>query len=263
MPPIMTSLLRQMAAARERKYKTFQEALANCQNLGYADTDLASQVVNRTNKLVSENFKNHKLSESDMTIILMALCASQDRTIRVLDFGGGGGYHYFLFKAWCHPTTNVDWLVIETAEMVQKSHEMINSELNFTTQIPANKDNCFDLVIVASSLQYASDPIAILKQLINLNSKSFCITRMPLLLHDDEIVSVQTSNLSAHGPGKFEQTIQNKEVKTPITFLPKRKIIKELEYKYGFFQITKDTKSSFQFRGKAIPAFTIICRLVR
>ena len=262
MPPIMTSLLRQVTAGRARKYKSFQEALADCHNLGYADADIARQVVDRTNKLVSEKFKNHKLSESDMRIILMALCASQDRTIRVLDFGGGAGYHYFLFKAWCHSTTKVDWLVIETAPMVEKSQEMGNPELIFTTQIPTNKDNCFDLVVVASSLQYTSDPIATLQQLIDLKSEFLCITRMPMLLHDDQIITIQTSTLSAHGPGNFEQAIQNRKVHTPITFLPKQKLIEALEYKYGSFQITQDAKSSFQFRGKEIPAFGIICRLI-
>jgi putative methyltransferase (TIGR04325 family) len=262
LPPMMTSLIRQITAPKARRYKSFQEALADCQNLGYADSDIASQVVNRTTKLVSEEFKNHKLSESDMRIILMGLRASQDRRIRVLDFGGGAGYHYFLFKSWCHPTTKVDWLVIETPTMVELSHGMRNSELNFVSEIPTKTEDSFDLVVVASSLQYTSDPIAILYKLINLNPEFFCITRTPMLFDDEEIITVQTSLLHSHGPGNFEQVIQNKKVQTPITFLPKLKLIEALEYKYGSFQINQDAKSSFQFKGKEIPAFGIICRLL-
>jgi len=197
-----------------------------------------------------------------MRIILMALRASQDRKIRVIDFGGGAGYHYFLFKAWCHPSTKVDWLVIETPPMVEKSQGMGNSELIFTSEIPTKTENCFDLVVVASSLQYTSDPTAILQQLIELNPEYFCITRMPMLLHDDQIITIQTSSLSSHGPGNFEHTVQNKKVHTPITFVSKLRIFEALDDKYGSFQITQDENSSFQFKGKEIPAFGIICRLI-
>jgi putative methyltransferase (TIGR04325 family) len=261
LPPLITSLLKQVITPRTRKYETFQDALADCNNLGYSDTDIARQVVERTTQLISGSFRNQKFSDSDLRIVLMALIASRNGSIRVLDFGGGAGYHYFLFKTLCPPSTKIDWLVLETQSMVRESQGIKNSELNFKSKIPVNSKDSFDLIIVASSLQYTSNPLTVLQQLIDLNSEFFCLTRTPLFLNGDCLVTVQKSILSAHGPGDFNQLPQKKTVLTPITFLPKAAIVKALESKYGVIQITQDAQSSFQFNGKEIPAFGILCGL--
>ena len=100
LPPFLISFMRLIRKNNSKTYLTFQDALFDCQNLGYLDSKIVNHVKSKTQKLVSESFENYELSESDLRILLMAFRASQRGSLKVLDFGGAAGYHYFLFKKW-------------------------------------------------------------------------------------------------------------------------------------------------------------------
>jgi putative methyltransferase (TIGR04325 family) len=248
--------MKRIKTSNSKKYSSFQDALLDCQNLGYLDSEIANHVKNKTQKLVSESFENYELSESDLRILLMAFRASQRGSLKVLDFGGAAGYHYFLFKKWCTANTAVEWTVVETKTMVDKCIDLQNSELRFVSNIPTDRKSSFDLILAASSLQYTSDPLAVLTELLQMNSTFFCITKTPMLSSSETLICIQASKLSDHGPGKKFIGGENELVLTPVTFMFKDSVLRKFQEENYSFQVTQDTRSSFQFNRKEIPTFT-------
>jgi putative methyltransferase (TIGR04325 family) len=259
LPPYLFNLIKRVKKKNSISYTLFEDALLECNNLGYSDADIVNHVKSKTLELNSENFREHDLSESDLRILLMASRCLGNGSLKVLDFGGGAGYHYYLFKSWFPKSTKVEWIVVETELMVEMCNDLQNSELKFVSDIPTEDDSSFDLVVAASSLQYTRDPISYLTRLIQKEATFFCMTKTPMLSYNHNLVTLQTSILSAHGPGKSSSKLEDKVVLTPITFIYKETVLKMFEQNYGKVQLTQDARSSFEFNSREIPTFSAFC----
>ncbi len=136
------------------------------------------------------------------TIMAVALALKEKNTLKVLDFGGGGGnLHSLAEKAF--PQVDFNWTVVETPEMVNEAKlSLTESKINFVSEIP-NKvvgHIPFDLIIASGSLQYVDNPLKTLSDLINLNPHFIYISRTPLNVQDRNLTYQQKSLLSANGP---------------------------------------------------------------
>jgi len=80
-----------------------------------------------------------------------------------------------------------------------------------------------------------------------------------MLSYKDKLITVQTSILSDHGPGKSYSKLEDKLILTPITFIYKETVSKMFEQNYARFQLTQDARSSFEFNGREIPTFSAFC----
>jgi putative methyltransferase (TIGR04325 family) len=259
LPPLLFNLIKRFKKKTSVSYARFEDALLKCNNLGYSNADIVDQVKSKTLKLKFENFKKHDLSESDLRILLMASRYLGNGSLKVLDFGGGAGYHYYLFKSWFPKCPKVEWVIVETELMVEMCNDLQNPELKFVSDIPTENDSPFDLVVAASSIQYTCDPVSILARLLQIKATSFCMTKTPMLSYKDKLITVQASILSDHGPGKSYSKLEDKLILTPITFIYKETVSKMFEQNYARFQLTQDARSSFEFNGREIPTFSAFC----
>jgi len=92
--------------------------------------------------------------------------SSKARSLRILDFGGGGGSHGFAFLG------QVRWAVVETSARVEASTAVLSSDgLSFHSKIEKALEYLgrVDVLHVSSALQYTPSPKTFLLELLRLS----------------------------------------------------------------------------------------------
>lgn len=196
------------------------------------------------------------------TLIALGL-SKAGSSLNVIDFGGGGGYHYTIAQSVYRETCDLKWNVVETTAMTKEAQRMISKGLKFFDNIDdASKDlGLVDLVFTSNALQYCPSPLAFLKKLTELNAKYLFITRTAFSDTTEEIFSTQVSDLLANGPGTFPLRFENRKMIFPVTFSSKSQVESILKEKYHIqFTILED-KGVYKVDGKQIDMFGYFCVL--
>jgi putative methyltransferase (TIGR04325 family) len=194
---------------------------------------------------------------------MTAVAFKSNEENKVLDLGGAAGIHYFLTKKAFDADTTFKWCVVETNKMVFENKGSENSELTFRTSIEEAKKllESIDLIHVGGSIQYFSDPIQVLRQLVKLDSTWIIFFRTPLSESKTRIVK-QSSKIGDNGPGHLENRNKNKIVSYPVTFVP-RKLFEEIvsEY-YEILYYFKENEYS-NVNGELIELFGYVCKKLK
>jgi putative methyltransferase (TIGR04325 family) len=190
----------------KRTFRTYSEALSACD--GYEAADLVAVVVAKTKAYVPP----YDLTAAQ-AFSLGALSAASGNPIRVLDFGGAAGAHYKLARHILPATKRLDWLVVETPEMVAQASPLSSDELRFSTY-PDMQDA--DLLHLSGVLQSLPDPMQTLAALLATRPRQVIICRMSL---GGGEVTIQRSRLKDNGPGPLPSGVKDREVRYPHTSL--------------------------------------------
>jgi putative methyltransferase (TIGR04325 family) len=118
-----------------------------------------------------------------LAAFLLALRQQRAETVRVLDFGGALGAHYFTLKPLL-PGLRLRWVVCETEPMCDVGREFASEELSFISSL--DQAAPADLVVASGSLQYLPAPVDTLSQLMALAPFAI-IDRLPLTRHRDRL----------------------------------------------------------------------------
>jgi putative methyltransferase (TIGR04325 family) len=213
-----------------RVYKSFEDALNNSKSPeGYSNQLLARVVADKTKRFRDQLRDSRQLDLGALrtSVFLSLIRLRQNEIIKVLDFGGACGYHYYICNALL-PEQRFDWKVIETASMVEaakKDHE--SEELSFFTMPDQATEYGWtpDALIASSSIQYLENPITTWESLLALKSSIIFITRTPLSKLSTSTIMLQTSQLAANGPGPLPEEFEDLILEYPITYIPKSMII--------------------------------------
>jgi putative methyltransferase (TIGR04325 family) len=211
-------------------YLDYASALQKCGE-GYGDRQLAEVTLAKTRAILSSDLKVALYPpNADATLTGASLIPGKE--LRVLDFGGSFGPHYFLAKQ-CLPK-RYRWAVVETELIASLGAEIANEELQFFTSIEAA---CawlggIDLVHASGSLQYTPQPKAAFSALVGLGAPYLAITRTAVAL-GRECVTIQVSLLSGNGPvGGLPAGVEDRIVKCPRIFMAKADFIGTIEPRY-------------------------------
>lgn len=206
-------------------YSSYEEALEHADGF---DDPLLTRVVVTKGKKFAVNLKNNK--NIDLMMLRTAIgvvSVLKSKSLKVIDFGGAAGAHYFITKSLLDNDIEIDWRIIETPAMVNEAIKqgLQNNELTFYDSIEsAALNEEFDLVFASSSVHYTPRPYDVIKNLLSVKSKKFALTRTAIA--NEEKVLLQTSTLSGNGIGPIpeELGIKDKTVSYPVTILCKEKI---------------------------------------
>ena len=247
-PPILFKVLKQLITPSAPVYETYDEAIFACQNDGYENIDLVKVVVHK-NLAYQKNIQANAIFDLGTlrTLIPLGLSKTTD-ALNVLDFGGGGGYHFTIASKALGKDTKLKWNVVETTAMVNEAKDIANNNLKFFDSIAeASKDlGNIDLIFTSSALQYCSNPMAFLKQLIDVSAKYIYITRTPFSNSNHTIITTQESRLSANGPGPLSNKYKDRTIKYPITYASRQAIEKILSEKYEIRFKTQEGEGVFK-----------------
>lgn len=242
-------------------YDSYDAAAAVCNNNAYENNDLVQVVIKKNiayqNYLSSPPiFDQRALS----TLTAIGLAKTLDK-LNVIDFGGGGGFHYTIASNSISKNFHLNWRVVETPAMVMAAKVMENSQLKFCTNLfEAIYDlNEVDLIFSSGALQYCPDPMQQLRELIKLNARYLYLTRTVFSEAPNNIYSVQTSDLSSNGPGPLPSGYSDTKIKYPITFSNKNDAELIILEKYNIKFMISDEKSVYKLDGKDLDTFSYFC----
>jgi putative methyltransferase (TIGR04325 family) len=191
-------------------------------NISTYDNNLIAKVVIEKNIIYRDklSIKNELDFSSLRTILGISLTAMNlnNKELNVLDFGGGGGYHYFISKIILNTGLKINWHVVETSSIVENSNKLSNFDLRFfkTIEEASVGISRFDLILASSSLQYCDNQFLILQKIIKLNAKNIFITRTPFTKGAEVLNKIQFSKLSSNGPGELPFGYKDSTISYPI-----------------------------------------------
>jgi putative methyltransferase (TIGR04325 family) len=246
-------------------FPSYELALNQIGGVGYSNKTLVDVVVNKNLKFRKElNISPVLDLSAARTLFAVGLAKNGGRRLRVLDFGGGGGFHYAISKTILKSEIELVWHVVESSELCKASEALATPELKFFDSIDsALKDlESVDLIFTSSAFQYTPNPLKILKDLLKIKSRYFFITRTPMSQHNSQIVCVQRSRLADNGPGPLPPEFKDQDILYPITYTPITEI-EELLNEYANIRIKIiEEKGSLTYAGAILnDSFGYFCEL--
>jgi putative methyltransferase (TIGR04325 family) len=238
----------QSQSIANKLYSNYDEALRLCNGCGYSQQDL-TEVVVKKNIAFRKSITHDCYFNGDANRTLLAISFALNlNSLRVIDFGGGGGYHYTLAKHVLSDKCDIKWNIVETDSMCLSGAVIADKSLKFFNEIDiavADLGN-IDLVLTSSALQYCPDPLAYLKKLLSVSAKYVYITRTPFYSGTEKIISIQSSMLSHNGPGTLPIGYEDREILYPISFIPLDQVEKAIQEKYTVrFKVLEDSANLF------------------
>ncbi len=220
----------------KKTYQSYAEALADCHNEGYEDNQLCRVVAKKTarykEQLNRAPFTVNEVQCYLAMVVQSILLESKINSIKVADFGGACGAHYFETRRLVPVHAKLNWTVIETPAMVAAATEygFPNHELHFSSIL---SEIGADLFYLSSSIQYVPDPYGVIDSLIAKAYPWILFNRMMLNhVSDTDEVIVQQSMLSANGPGPMPDDEADKTVYYPHTTLSLQKFLVRFQNDY-------------------------------
>jgi putative methyltransferase (TIGR04325 family) len=207
----------------ERTYPSYSAALADCA-LGYDDPGIARLVAEKTRRFAAA--LEAGVAPIDATGIAVAFAVRDAAT--VVDYGGATGAHYEIARHLLG--RDFEWTVIETPAMIAAATP--TRSLRFRGEIGGSPD----AVISSGTLPFVSDPYTSLTALLALQARHLLLAR--LALGEPRIV-IHRARLSDHGPGPMPQGWADQETLTPMTWLDRGRLEREVaEAGYALTRLT-------------------------
>jgi putative methyltransferase (TIGR04325 family) len=192
-------------AGKLDSYQSFEEALADSNS--YEDPRLIEVVREKTKRYKAALADSSRTIESRQTAqnLFVLSHVQPDRAINVLEAGGACGASYFEVKHLL-PNRIAHWSIVETPAMADAG-KSINADaaLTFHSDLTSAADQLErrDLAVAQGVLQYAGDPVAMLKALFDLQFAYVYITRTAVADVASPVFIIQDTELAAHGPGRL------------------------------------------------------------
>ena len=226
-PPLLGSIWARL------KYKSL--CILYQKRANYDDVEIAALVAkkNAIYKIRSDNL----IHDSEETAVFFSALWFLEKfykkeKFQILDFGGGGGSHYFTYKNRVQQDIS-DWIVVETPSMVAACKTLSDTKLRFITfgEIDTQDLNV-DLIYSSCALQYTASPEESLTQLLNLKAKTLCFSRIILTKNESEVEILEISKLGGNGPILTGDDFEGKNVSYISVAMPQKIFEKRIEEFY-------------------------------
>lgn len=249
-PPVLIKYLR-----FTKEYSSFNEANEKCSNVNYQNETLCNVVAEKTKIYAGKlNTKPYELSATNVflvTAISNYLNLIKTHQIKIVDYGGACGVHYFEARRFFPENIKLNWTIIETPQMVlsAKAQGLENPELKFTNDLNSIEEP-IDLLYSSCALHYVVHPYDELEKLINKKAKWLFFNRMMFNRNNRDLFTVQKSSLSSNGPGPLPTGLTDATIYYPHTtlsyinflnqLLPHYNLIWKFEEKTGVHPVNRE-----------------------
>ena len=266
-PPIAISAVRRLRSGSARgRYSSYAQALNDCTESGYENASIVNVVVEKTKRYRDDLFEKKMPVQMNATVAysLCSLLASiESKEIKVLDFGGAAGAHYFLARAMLPSSCSLNWLVVETPAMAEEANRILSSdELRFSSNLidAVNSMGRIDLLHTSGTLQCVDGPHDYLRKLISADANHILFNRLGLTKGNHEVVTIHESWLSWNGPGSMPAGIADRKVRYPFVY-PKESVFMEaLSDRYNVITTFEDSSGVVPVDGEPIIGFGLLAR---
>ncbi len=184
---------------------------------GYESSDLTAVVVSKTHNFIRDLAKEEPiiLHSSQIKTFLGFVPLLGNKSLSVIDVGGGAGYHYFLLKFLLRNEIQLNWCIVETESMIKSAAGLEKDGLLFASNLEeahSKLSNHCDLILLSSVLQYLPEPIKYLREMFMLNPPLIYISRTPFT-EEKTFALMQESELGDNGPGPMPDGFRNSRIR--------------------------------------------------
>jgi putative methyltransferase (TIGR04325 family) len=241
-------------------YPSYEDALAVCGD-GYSDADLAEVIAFKTSQPVQRDCPAPEQATNSIIAVSMAASGNgHGQPLKVLDLGGGCGFHYL----WACRTLQMPlrWAIVETKAMAERAAAFGGNHFRTFTNISgaAAALGPIDLVHISGALPYVPDPIETLREIVACRPRYIMLARFPIW-REAAIVGIQKSLLSDNGIGSMPPTIEDREIRHPVTFANIDDVMRLLLEDYEIALTLSSTTAGYLVQGKEVLAASIIFRI--
>ena len=229
---------------------------------GYEATDLVKVIVSK-NILFRDALELGSPLNLDATRTIIGLSlANLPKGARVLDFGGGGGTHYFIAN-YLFPEKEFKWVVVETQELCIAAKALESENLQFISRVEdvIERQYEFELAISSCAFQYTPNPLFYLNQILEMRIKKLFFTRNCLTVSNSKIHFKQLSKLSSNGPGPLPPGFEDRIVSYPSIFTPLSVFENAIQNHYEIKVKFLEDKGIYNVNGELINMYGHFCIL--
>lgn len=254
---------------RYRKiYADYASALQHCNQSGYENAEIVEVVYQKTKNYILQDGPR-KIGMQELALlqgIIQELpLTSAKKSLKVIDFGGACGLHYFEVRRMLPADITLAWYVVETTEMAKKAQQIIHfaeGELHFFDDIDQalKAAGSFDIVHTSGTLQAVPDPWYFLDKLLAIDAKILVLNRLGMLAGDKDIFTVHHAKLSWNGKGPLPTGFQDKRISYPFGFFSETRLLKTLAKRYEIVNQLDDSSGSYPVNALPILGYGLNCR---
>lgn len=244
-------------------FPSYSSAAAECGE-GYNDADIAKVIAYRTAKWKDTVGAEEWLWNDHVynPVLAVGIAGSEltARPLRVLDFGGGCGVHYFFVRLVF--TQSLQWAIVETPKMAASAAQVSEGAFEAYDNIAdAMKSlGSVDLVVTSGAVQYTPDPMVTLDELIAIGAPYFMLARFPFWTQT--IISIHemplSKNMEQFGP--MPSDVRDRTIKSPITFVKYTDVKYKFERAYDRLLTLPSPSANYQLGSQTILAGTNMYR---
>jgi putative methyltransferase (TIGR04325 family) len=243
-PPAILEIRRRMRPGMPT-FNSYDEAAARC-GAGYGEDELVRVVVEKTRLYRDSLLVNPTVGGR----------------VNCIDFGGAAGAHFFLARSLFGRSFELNWNVVETQGMVAAAGAVRSDGLRFFTDIAAAASSIraegreIDLVFTSCALPYVRDPEGMLRELTGVGARRIFVTRNPLAERKlERRVAIQTSRLSANGPGPLPDGFKDRALSYPVTFCDKAAFEGILAERYALDLTFEEERDAYYLQGAPVAMY--------
>jgi putative methyltransferase (TIGR04325 family) len=245
--------------------------MVHCSERGYQNNDIVNVVVEKTlryrNDLLESTVPVHIDVTSAYSLCSVLAAMESLWEINVLDFGGAAGAHYFLARSILPLSCRLNWVVVETAAMVELAKPALsNEELDFTSELNEAADilGRIDLLHTSGALQCVDKPYEYLRKLVAMSAQRIAFGRLGLTKGDHDVITTHESWLSWNGPGPMPVGKRDRKVIYPFVFPRESEVIGIVSECYREIARFSDSTGIFPVDDEPVLGFGMLVeRLVR
>jgi putative methyltransferase (TIGR04325 family) len=198
LPPVVTRWLWPPAAPTfsfSGSFGSYPEALQAARSPGYQE----SVPIARTLATIAERRDRigrapSVVLDSRVMQLLSAFLLAIDRppggSIKVLDFGGSAGIHFFSLVPFLSRKWKVDWTICELPELARASAETCGSQIRFVSALEQLGQERFDVALASGSLPYVPEPRLTCQALLD-RCDALIVNRTPFIESPTDRLTVQ------------------------------------------------------------------------
>jgi len=224
-PPVAATvyrrLRRQNGVGGPMLYPSFDAAARACAGFGYEESTLLRALRLKTEIHRDACRDRPPVLMPGETLLLSAIGLVKKPEVKVLDYGGGPGRHYFSIRAALPASVALRWHVVETPGMAKEAASLQNGEMTIFDSLSAasNALGTPDVVFTSGALQCIPTAERVLRDLCGLGASWMVFARTANAIGHEPIVIVQESRISWNGGLGLPPGIADRDVKYPLIFI--------------------------------------------
>jgi putative methyltransferase (TIGR04325 family) len=245
-PPVAATVYRRLrrrnGVGGSTLYPSFDAAARACEGFGYEESTLL-----RSLRLKAESHREACRDRPPVltpgeTLLLAAIGLVKKTEVKVLDYGGGPGRHYFSLRATLPASIALRWHVAETPGMARESASLRTGEMTVFGSLSEASDalGTPDVVFTSGALQCVPAPEHVLRDICGLGANCMVFARTATASGQEPIVIVQDSRISWNGGLGLPPGIQDRAAKIPLMFMTKTTFDTVLSERYRVATIVVD-----------------------